>query len=171
MNEITCDLCMDLIPLVKDGVASEDSKRAVEQHIASCDVCSALYAGDTPPPVDPAKTFSKIHRKLQFSSAMLLMFGVFFGLSLTAGSDMFYNTLIMPVIGALGYYLFRKKALYSIPLLLLITHAVINLFGLLRGIEHLDTYSMLMWTFLYSVFTVLGTVVAWLLHFAFRKEH
>lgn len=170
MNEITCDLCMDLIPLVKDGVASEDSRRAVEKHIASCDVCSALYAGDAPPPADSAKTFTKIHRKIQLTFAMLLMFGVFFGISLTAGSDMFYNTLIMPVIGALGYYLFRKKALYVVPLLLLITHAVTNLFDLLRGIEHLDTYSMLMWSFLYSIFAVLGTVVAWLLHFAFRKE-
>lgn len=170
MNEITCDLCMDLIPLVKDGVASEDSKNAVERHIASCEVCSALYNGETPPPVDPSKTFEKFHRRLQLSSAMLMMFGIFFGLSLTAGSDMFYNTLIMPVIGALGYYIFRWKALYIVPGLMLITHFATNLFGLLRGTEHLDIYSVLMWTFLYSIFAVLGTIVAWLLHFAFRKE-
>ena len=101
---------------------------------------------------------------------MLMMFGIFFGLSLTAGSDMFYNTLIMPIIGALGYYIFRQKALYIVPLLMLITHCVTNLFGLLRGVEHLDIYSVIVWTFLYSIFAVLGTIVAWLLHFAFRKE-
>ena len=32
MNEISCDVCMDLIPLVQDGIASEDSREAVEQH-------------------------------------------------------------------------------------------------------------------------------------------
>lgn len=171
MNEITCGLCMDLIPLVKDGVASEDSRRAVERHIASCETCSALYKGETPPAVDGAKTFEKLHRRLQLSSAMLMMFGIFFGLSLTAGSGLFYNTLIMPVIGALGYYIFRGKALYIVPLLMLVTHCATNLFGLLQGVEHLDLRSMLLWTFLCSVFAALGTVAAWLLHFAFRKEH
>ena len=170
MNKISCDLCMDLIPLVKDGVASQDSKQAVDAHIASCEACRAFYNGETPPPVDTVKTFEKFHRRLQLSSAMLMMFGIFFGLSLTAGNDMFYNTLIMPVIGALGYYIFRWKALYIVPALMLITHLATNLFGFLRGIEHLDLYSILIWTFLYSIFAILGTIIAWLLHFAFRKE-
>lgn len=170
MNEITCDICMDLIPLVKDGVASEDSKRAVEEHIASCEVCCVLYDGASLPPVDPEKSFRKLHRRLQLSSAMLMMFGIFFGLSLTAGSGLFYNSLIMPVIGALGYFIFRGKALYIVPLLMLVTHCATNLFGMLRGVEHLDIYSVFMWTFFYSVFAILGTVAAWLLHFAFRKE-
>ena len=30
MNEINCNVCMDLIPLVQDGIASEDSRKAVE---------------------------------------------------------------------------------------------------------------------------------------------
>ena len=170
MNEISCDLCMDLIPLVKDGVSSEDSKAAVNRHIASCETCAALYNGDTPPPVDVKKSFERFQRRLQLSSAMLMMFGIFFGLSLTASSELFYNTLIMPIIGALGYFIFRWKALYNVPILLLITHCATNLFGTIRGIEHLDLYSLLMWTFLYSIFAILGTIVAWLLHFAFRKE-
>lgn len=170
MNEISCDLCMDLIPLVKDGVASEDSRAAVERHIASCDACAALYNGETPPQVDVKKSFEKFRRSVQLSSAMLMMFGIFFGLSLTASSELFYNTLIMPIIGALGYYIFRWKALYSVPILLLITHFVTNLIGVVRGVEHLDVYSLVMWTFLYSIFSTLGTIVAWLLHFALKKE-
>ncbi len=27
MNKITCNTCLDLMPLVKDGVSSEDSKK------------------------------------------------------------------------------------------------------------------------------------------------
>ena len=101
---------------------------------------------------------------------MLMMFGIFFGVSLTAGSELFYNTLIMPIIGALGYYIFRWKALYNVPILLFITQSVTNLFGIIRGTEHLNLYSLFIWTFLYSIFAILGTIVAWLLHFAFRKE-
>lgn len=170
MNEITCDLCMDLIPLVKDGVASEDSVAAVKNHIASCQTCRKLLSGEAPPPVDTARSFEKFHRRLQLSSAMVMMFGIFFGLSLTAGSGVFYNTIIMPVIGVLGYVIFRKRALYIVPVLLFITHFVTNLLGLIRGMEHLDIHSLLFWTFLYSVFALLGVVAAWLLHFAFRKE-
>ena len=170
MNEITCDLCMDLMPLVKDGVASEDSVSAVRNHLASCESCRALFDGDVPPPVDTARSFEKFYRRLQLFSAMVMMFGIFFGLSLTAGSGIFYNTVIMPIIGALGYVIFRKRALYIVPVVLFVTHFLTNLLGLMRGIEHLDFYSLLMWTFLYSIFALLGVVVAWLLHFAFRKE-
>ena len=170
MNEITCDLCMDLMPLVKDGVASEDSVVAVKNHIASCENCCALFSDDVPPPEDTTKSFEKFYRRLQLLSAMVMMFGVFFGLSLTAGSGIFYNTIIMPVIGILGYVIFRKRALYFVPVLLFVTHLATNLLGLVRGVEHLDLYSLLMWTFLYSIFALLGVVAAWLLHFAFRKE-
>ena len=170
MNEITCDLCMDLMPLVKDGVASEDSVAAVRNHIASCENCRMLFSDDAPPSVDTQKSFEKFYRRLQLFSAMVMMFGIFFGLSLTAGSGIFYNTVIMPVIGALGYVIFRKRALYFVPVLLFVTHFATNLLGLVRGVAHLDFYSLLMWTFLYSIFALLGVVVAWLLHFAFRKE-
>ena len=170
MNEISCDLCLDLIPLVKDGVASEDSVAAVKNHIASCEACRILLTGEAPPPVDAVRSFEKFHRRLQISTAMVLMFGIFFGLSLTAGSGVFYNTIIMPIIGVLGYLIFQRRALVTIPVLLFITHFVTNLLGLVRGTEHLDIYSLLFWTFLYSVFALLGVVVAWLLHFAFRKE-
>lgn len=39
MNKITCDMCMDLMPLVKDGIASADSREAVEPILKP-----ALYA-------------------------------------------------------------------------------------------------------------------------------
>ena len=49
--EITCEMCMDLMPLVRDGVASEDSRLAVEDHLRSCPRCRDLYGGETVPPV------------------------------------------------------------------------------------------------------------------------
>ena len=98
------------------------------------------------------------------------MFGVFFGLSLTASEEMFYNSLIMPVIGMLGYVLFRWNALYQVPLLLLGMLLLINCFGMVRGMEVMPVMGAVMWVGIYSIFVALGVLVAGLLHFVFRKD-
>ena len=43
MDKISCDICMDLIPLVKDGIASEDSCDAVTKHISKCEKCKVEF--------------------------------------------------------------------------------------------------------------------------------
>lgn len=166
MNEISCDVCMDLIPLVRDGVASEDSKNAVDRHICNCPQCAA-FAVEMPPAVDENKAFHALRSKMRLFFAMLMAFGIVFGLSLTAGSNLFYNTLIMPVVGAIGYGIFGWKALYTLPLLLLVSHAFTNYMGM--GAEFLDLPSLLLWTGLYAIFAALGSVAAGLIHLLFRK--
>ncbi len=37
--KITCDIIDDLLPLYKDEVCSEDSRKLVDGHIATCDRC------------------------------------------------------------------------------------------------------------------------------------
>ena len=170
MNEITCQVCMDLIPLVQDGVASEDSVAAVQQHIAHCESCRALYGGTVPPAADSTAIFRKLQHKVQLLCTLLMMFAIFFGLGLTAGSGVFYNCLIMPVIGALGYLIFQWRAFYNVPVLLLIIHAVTNGMNLFRGVEHLDPLSLLWWTVIYCIFAAIGILIAGLLHFALRTE-
>jgi len=170
MTDITCQMCMDLMPLVRDGIASDDSCGAVHRHLHTCPNCRGLFEGELPPPKDGIALMTQLRRQLRIFSAMLLMFGIFFGLSLTASSELFYNALIMPVIGAVGYYIFRWKALYTVPALLLITHLLTNGLSLLRGVEHLDILTLLMWTVLYCLFAAVGMVIAGLLHFALRKE-
>lgn len=170
MIKITCDICIDLMPLVQDGVASEDSSKAVEEHLKICPVCRSMFEGNIPTPSDSSQILKKIQQKTRVFMAMVLMFGVFFGLSLTASSELFLNSLIMPVIGCIGYYLFRWKSLSITPALILITHLITNTFGLVRGSEHLDIATLLMWSALYSVFSILGSIIAGLIHFAFRKE-
>lgn len=168
MNEISCQICMDLMPLVADGVASEDSRRAVESHIQGCESCRRFFEEGTPPPVDSGKAFAQFRKKVNVLWGMVLMFGIVYGLSLTAGSGLFYNTLLMPAIGALGYGLFRWRSLYAIPLLLYATHFVTNLLGV--GNEVLELPALTLWTGIYCLFALLGIVIAWLLHFAFGKE-
>ena len=35
-GDVTCDVIRDIMPLVADGVASDDSARLLEQHIGHC---------------------------------------------------------------------------------------------------------------------------------------
>ena len=41
-----CEIIQDLIPLVKDGIASEKSRAAAVQHINECPVCRGVYDAD-----------------------------------------------------------------------------------------------------------------------------
>ena len=168
MNKITCDMCIDLMPLVQDGVASEDSRNAVLQHLQECPDCRALYEGEIPAPTKSHELLDKVQRRAQLFSAMVMMFGIFYGLMLTAGNGIFMNVIIMPIIGGIGYFLFRWKGLYIVPSLLLVTHFVTNYLGL--GSEVLEPMGLFMWTVIYCGVALVGFVIAALLHFVFRKE-
>lgn len=168
MNKISCDMCIDLMPLVQDGVASKDSRDAVLQHLQECPDCRALYEGEIPAPSKSNELLRKVQRRARVFSAMVMMFGIFYGLMLTAGSGLFMNVIIMPIIGGIGYYLFRWKALYIVPALLFVTHIFTNALGL--GGEVLDPMGLFLWTAIYCCVALIGFVIAALLHFAFQKE-
>jgi len=170
MTQLSCDICMDLIPLVKDGVASLDSALAVEEHIKSCSSCAMAYGQETGAEPDKDRVWEKLSKSLHRFLSLVMMFGIFFGLSLTTGSDMFYNSILMPLIGSLGYVIFRWKAVYWVPLLMTVTNAVTCMIEYARGTEAVELISVFWWTAIYCVFVWLGILIAWLLHFALRKE-
>ena len=72
----------------------------------------------------------------------------------------------MPIVGVFGYYVFRWKAVYKVPVLLL----AIDLFVYLFKWVALDLYSTVVWTFVYSLFVLVGIAIAFLLHYALGKE-
>ena len=170
MNKITCDICMDLMPLVQDNVASEDSVNAVKQHLENCPECRAMFEGEVPLHSDKNEIIRKVQRKFHTFLIMILMFGIFFGLSLTATSEQFLIVVIMPVLGAIGYFVFQWKSLFITPGLLMITPLFSNALRFLYNTETLDLASNLIWALICSVFAVIGTVIVGLLHFAFKKE-
>ena len=170
MNNISCEICMDLIPLVNDGVASTDSTDAVLEHIRSCENCRKMYNVNSQAHTNADVTINKILKKTRLFICALMMFCIFMGFGLTAGDGMFYNSIIMPVIGSLGYIIFGWKAIYEVPVILLVTSYALNAMHMVRGAEHLDIYSLLIWTGIYTVFVIIGIVITWLLHFAFRKD-
>ena len=61
---------------------------------------------------------------------------------------------------------FKWKAVYKVPVLLLLIDLAIFAFQLIE-IGFADT---LMWTMLYAIFVLVGVAIAFLLHYALRKE-
>jgi len=170
MTQLSCEICMDLLPLVKDGVASEESRAAVMAHIAGCPSCAALYGTEAPGEPDRDRLWKKLSVSLHRFLGLVMIFGIFFGLSLTAGSDMFYNSILMPIIGALGYVIFRWRAVYWVPMLMAVTNAVGCAIEFVRGTDSVELISVFWWTAIYCVFVWVGIAIAGLLHFALRKE-
>lgn len=169
MNKIECEICMDLIPLVKDGIASEESYKAVEAHVKECKTCRKLYGENQEPDqitTDENHVWKQIQKKWIGFFFALLCVGIVFGVSLTNQAEMFYNSLIMPIAGGCGYLIFQKRAVYKVPILLLILYAAMNVLQSLRGVESLDFYSMLMWVAIYSIFAIFGVGIAGLFHYA-----
>lgn len=173
MNEkITCDICRDLIPLVKDGVASADSEEAVRLHAAGCSECALLLDGKLVENVKPSESprgLRRAERWLTTVYAALMLLGLYVGVSFTDGEDMFFNTLLMPFAGALGYLAFRKKSLWIVPSLILIINVLGNFSGFFP--DKLDALSIINWALIYSLFALAGIIAAMLLKFAFGKDN
>lgn len=72
MSEIKCAVVRDLMPLVADDVASEESKELVNGHVEGCEVCRAYYEGMTAqlarmamPEDGPTSTFVDFSHKME----------------------------------------------------------------------------------------------------------
>jgi len=170
MNKpITCDICRDLIPLVRDGVASADSETAVREHIKDCKECNMLFDEKDVPAADSTKTMLKVKRRLDRIYTALTVLAIYCGLTLTAGQDLFYNCLIMPIAGVFGYLAFRWKALFTVPAVVAVLSVVTNALGFLGDAEQFDILTALSWALIYSLFALVGIIIAILLHFVFKK--
>lgn len=176
MNKISCDICLDLMPLVKDGVASRDSEQAVQEHITQCEMCYTLFhkGFEERPKMNEQRVFAKIQKQLFVVAMVMILLGVFVGVGLTESAGMFYNVLIMPTIGVIGYFVFRQKAYYLLT----------GIFGIVY-VWHLIKYAMegmfyraewgtvimapTLWALIYSGLCALGILIGFLLFIAFRK--
>ena len=177
-----CSVVRDLLPLYVEDMVSEETAAYIGEHLESCEECKAeleslkgsaeIAVIEEKPAMraDNAKPFKKIMKKMnrQFYSVAYaaLIFLIFLGFGWTGGENLMYNSLIMPVVGVFGYYVFRWKAIYKVPILLL----MIDLLVYLLQLVEIGLGDTLAWTFIYCIFVVIGIAIAFLLHFAFRKE-
>lgn len=177
MNRISCNICLDLIPLVNDDIASEDSRIAVIKHIEECESCREFYDIEKceEPKINDNRVISKMKRQIYFAALISIIIGAILGIVLTDGIGMFYNILIMPIIGVIGYFAFSKKS-YYVPLALFM---FIYIYLLIKFIgEGMFSYTSFIaamlnsayWALIYSGLCCLGILIGTLLKIAFRKE-
>jgi hypothetical protein len=177
MNQISCDVCLDLMPLVKDGIASEESCSLVLSHIEGCEHCAKAYGRTkaTNAGMDDAVVLTKLKKQITFILLSVIFAGTLIGMALSDGMGMFYNAIIMPVIGGFGYMLLRKKA-YLVPLgLFLFSFIWVSIREIAKGfLTYSPTSNLLLmsawWSAFFAVFTAIGALIGYLLHYAFKKE-
>lgn len=100
-NVISCGMCMDLIPLVMDGVASEESKAAVKHHMETCDCCRSVFENGVPESSGEqalAKTLNRIKVISFVVAGILTIFGMFLCEMVMQGSS-FVFVLVAGLIG------------------------------------------------------------------------
>ena len=104
MNKITCDMARDLMPLVIDGVASNDSRAALYTHLQDCVDCTRIYESmqtTEPAPKVEDTAFIQFSRKLERGFRLR---NIVAGLLLA---------LIVGVVGFFGYWWVHEN-IYSI---------------------------------------------------------
>lgn len=176
MDRISCDVCMDLLPLVQDNVASEDSKVLVQNHIKECKNCQKVFNSfSEAPKMNEKRILKRIKKQLFIIAIVIIALGGLVGLALSESMGMFYNIIIMPAIGAIGYFALKRKA-YLVPLIILAFSYIWLLVKYIAEGMFVETplfYGLtipMYWGMIYSVLCVLGILIAFLLDIAFRKE-
>ena len=179
-----CSIVKDLLPLYVEDMLSEESAKYVKEHLLECSECRSeleslggsvgtdkIEADPTAKTNESAKPFKKVmkrmNRQFYLLSYSLVIFFVFLGFSWTGGENLMYNSLIMPIVGVFGYCVFGWRAVYKMPILLLI----IDTFVCISKLVSIDLLSAITWTLIYSIFVLVGVAIAFLLHFALRKEN
>lgn len=183
--KITCHVVLDLIPLVKDGVASSDSVKIVEEHIEDCECCREEFETFESTSIEDSnvkdeKIIFDIKRSIFITQIIILLVGAIGGIAMTNTMGMFYNFLIMPVIGGLGYFRFKEKwkmvpiAVFALSYLWQLSTMIIQggLFveEVFLGVALKALYYPVYFSSIYTFLVLLGVVIGKLLYFAFGKE-
>lgn len=174
MNKISCNTCLDLMPLVIDGVSSEDSSKLVEDHIKECKECRSIYSEpklvETEElEIDDDRVLGKIKRKLYSFAALILILGSIIGASLNNSQNIFYNFLIMPLLGGVSYIAFGKRAYLGSIFVFIISFINQSINSYLTGYfsnmgdVFFDAFSM---TIEFMIFFFLGILIFKLFHFS-----
>ena len=173
---VSCDVVLDLIPLVKDGVASEDSTTIVKEHIESCKSCKAEFEtfesiNIEQPSLKDKNIIFAIKRSIFITQLVILVVGAIIGVAITNSMNMFYNFIIMPIIGGVSLIAFKRKW-YLAPLGIFILTYLWETTKIIGSgeFEWIFLYAGLYFSIIYSILVVLGVIIAMLLKFALKKE-
>ena len=164
LPDLPCEACRDLIPLVQDGAASDASVQLVAQHIAHCRDCRAFWQAGAPAAApDDGKVLSRIHRRLRLVLAAALAAGALVAFWLnTYAYRLEYSVVILPVVGALGCLLLRRRWYFAPP--------AVAALGFVWHLVATDGWQdPLVFAVGYGLLCLLGALAAKLLVYAFGK--
>lgn len=167
MQSYECDLIMDLMPLAKDGAASDASRTAIEMHLMECPACRELYDSLPDTTVEPdegrvKKTMEIIRDRYHRSLLVLGVLGVLLGVLLTMTRNMALSVAIFPMVGLGAYFLWRSRSLV-IPLL------VFSASWLLLFLRDGNGPEAVGWSFNYAYACLVGVLTGGVLAFVFDK--
>ena len=178
---LPCEVILDLIPLCKDNVASDESCHFVEKHIAKCTSCRHEYESiesvvnsNTPMP-DEKQFLRKLRLNILKLQGILLIVGAVLGVSMTFSINMFYNFLLMPVVGLLSFRVFRRK-FYMAPAFVFVLSIISNcIYGMFSDGYNLTEFkeafvSWAIYSAIYASLVFIGWCIGWLLHYAFSSD-
>lgn len=108
--EYKCGLIKDLMPLYHDGVCSEDSAAAVEEHLACCEACKDAYQAllrsdgvepQAPPNLEPpalGESLKRVKRRSVWKTVIACVLAVVvLGTGVTSvGLWLTHDTIVMP---------------------------------------------------------------------------
>ncbi|HJB26234.1 MAG TPA: hypothetical protein H9662_06445 [Firmicutes bacterium] len=178
-----CNIIQDLIPLVKDGVASNESRELVFQHIEKCETCKNLYDSlpdsglQAPEPQRDAKILLAMRRTMRVIQLMILCIGGLISISIGQSSGVFYNFLLLPLLGVLSGIGPRVRW-YWVPIILFagefLWYCLYSLWtSSSLGFFSVEAYSLLggaaVYGTIYAVLALLGRVAVELFRYAFRR--
>ena len=141
--KIECSVVRDLLPLCVEDMVSKETSQLVNDHLKECPECRAEFeslktGGDLStvekePDTKPFKIMMKrMNRQFYSLAYAALIFLIFLGFGWTAGENLMYNSFIMPIVGIFGYYVFKWKAIYKVPVLLLLIDLAVFAFQLVE---------------------------------------
>lgn len=176
MDQISCNVCLDLIPLVQDGAASLDSEELVRGHAAECAACRSVLEQSQPCTVlfpDDKKVLRRINRAFLRAGMAVILSAAVFGASQALSFGIFYNIIIMPLVGVFGSFLLGKRW-YFLPIGILALTPLLSMLFELFGSDW-DTIlgqfpGLLIFALIYALLVLVGIAISALFRFAFRKE-
>ncbi len=125
--------------------------------------------------LDVIKGGARMRKQLFIIAMAIILIGVFVGVGLTESAGMFYNVLIMPAIGIIGFFALRQKAYYLPIMIFVIVYVGHFIKYMLEGmIDRAEWGAVVVapsfWALIYSGLCALGVLIGFLLFIAFRKE-
>lgn len=135
-----CKICMDLLPLVIDGVASEESKEFFFKNYKDCPECVKAFESENliEEDIDDKKIIGKIQKKMWARTLILLFIGMAITLATFDNIYIFSNIIILPILGIIFYKILGNKSYIALISMFIIASLSMGFLELMSSTNPLE---------------------------------